>query len=173
MGARRRPGEVDAATGGAFRGALASRQSKASPRSWARPGGTGLEPGEHHRSRLGAAREGAIRGRKEALGLCRASSTARGRWPLRICRLQNAHAHLPACHSLSPPPPLQASVTLRKGNKKLVLYDLTVTLSYEGQLAGSTKVVGRRGRGRDNVVVGARRGLLLKLTMWLSGGGCA
>ena len=80
----------------------------------------------------------------------------------------------PAClpFPLSPPP-LQASVTLRKGNKKLVLYDLTVTLSYEGQLAGSTKVVGRRGRGRDNVVVGARRGLLLKLTMWLSGGGCA
>ncbi|GAX80104.1 hypothetical protein CEUSTIGMA_g7542.t1 [Chlamydomonas eustigma] len=35
----------------------------------------------------------------------------------------------------------EATITVRKGNKKLVIYDLNVSLSYEGHLSGSDKTV--------------------------------
>jgi activator of HSP90 ATPase len=35
----------------------------------------------------------------------------------------------------------EATITLRKGNKKLVIYDLNMSLAYEGQLSGSDQTV--------------------------------
>ena len=128
-------GEVSAATWGAFRGGV-----------WTWGVDLLSIPGE-----VGAARRGRSRGHGPGLAEHhRRGGCCQGAGPGRKCT--HPPTHLPACLSLTDTlVHMQASVTLRKGNKKLVLYDLTVTLSYEGQLAGSTKVVSKR--GRDMVVV--------------------
>lgn len=49
---------------------------------------------------------------------------------------------------LAAPVIVQASLNVRKGNKLLAIYDLKLTLAWEGQLAGSEEMV----RGVKEVV---------------------
>jgi len=47
------------------------------------------------------------------------------------------HKHAPLSHQR-----MQAFTTMRKGNKRLVVFDLKITLAWEGQLAGVEEKVG-------------------------------
>lgn len=76
------------------------------------------------------------------------------------CMGMNCPSILPHPH---PPPPTpthpQASITTRKGNKRFAVFDLTVSLAWEGRLAGEGGATVSTGSGRGGVLSVRSRGV--------------